>query len=117
MINKVQDKWDSMGKESYIDTYMNYEPYYVGKEDAMDVMKSASRGTKNAARATVKASKNAWRWIALKKAFREAMIAIKYISENKLMEKVSIKLIGINIQKTMNIGNKQIIIFIKLNTL
>ena len=33
------------------------------------------------------------------------------------MEKVIIKLIGINIQKMMNIGNKQIIIFIKLNTL
>ena len=33
------------------------------------------------------------------------------------MEKVTIKLIGIDIQKMMNIGNKQIIIFIKLKTL
>ena len=33
------------------------------------------------------------------------------------MEKVIIKLIGIDIQKMMNIGNKQIIIFIKQNIL
>lgn len=96
MMNKVQDKWDSVGKESYIDTYMNYEPYYVGKEDAMDVMKSAGRGTKNAARATVKASKNAWRWIALKKAFREAMIAIKYISENNSVNSYEVKRIAMD---------------------
>ena len=41
----------------------------------------------------------------------------KYISENKLMEKVSIKLLGINIQKMMNTERRIIIIFIKQNIL
>ena len=44
-----------------------------------------------------------------KKSYKKRLI--------KIMEKVIIKLIGIDIQKMMNIGNKQIIIFIKLNTL
>ena len=44
-----------------------------------------------------------------KKSYKKLLI--------KIMEKVIIKLIGIDIQKMMNIGNKQIIIFIKLNTL
>ena len=41
----------------------------------------------------------------------------KYISENKLMERVSIKLIGINIQKMMNTERRLIIIFIKQSIL
>ena len=41
----------------------------------------------------------------------------KYISENKLMEKVSIKLIGINIQKMMNTERRLIIISIKQSIL
>ena len=44
-----------------------------------------------------------------KKSYKKLLI--------KIMEKVTIKLIGIDIQKMMNIENKQIIIFIKLNTL
>ena len=44
-----------------------------------------------------------------KKSYKKLLI--------KIMEKVIIKMIGIDIQKIMNIGNKQIIIFIKLNTL
>ena len=35
----------------------------------------------------------------------------------KLMEKILMLLIGKGIQKMLNIGNKQITIFIKLNTL
>lgn len=102
MAEKIKDKWDATAKESlntaekYIDTYLDYTDYYVGKEDAMDVMKSIGNGTAKATRASVKAGKNAWRWYTIKKAFKEAMTAINYIAEHNSVNEYEIKRIAMD---------------------
>nr|DAS13864.1 MAG TPA: Permuted papain-like amidase enzyme, YaeF/YiiX, C92 family [Caudoviricetes sp.] len=96
---KVKEKWRNTAKESvdsYIEDFVNYESYYVGKEDAMDMVKAAGRKTVAASKATFKAGKNAWRWYTIKKAFKEAMIAINYIAENNSVNDYEIRRIAMD---------------------
>ena len=102
MANKMKEKWEATAKENmntaekYIDTYLDYSDYFLGREDAMEVAKSIGRGTKAAATSTIKAGKNTWRWFAIKKAFKEAMIAINYIAENNSVNDYEIRRIAMD---------------------
>lgn len=102
MANKMKEKWEATAKENmntaekYIDTYLDYSDYYLGREDAMEVAKSIGRGTKAAATSTLKAGKNTWRWFAIKKAFKEAMTAINYIAENNSVNDYEIRRIAMD---------------------
>lgn len=102
MANKMKEKWEATAKENmntaekYIDTYLDYSDYFLGREDAMEVAKSIGRGTKAAATSTLKAGKNTWRWFAIKKAFKEAMIAINYIAENNSVNDYEIRRIAMD---------------------
>ena len=60
--------------ESYIEDFLHYKDMVVSSEDFQDVVKGTKR--------TVSATKNAWRIIAMKKAFREAKIALKYLLDH-----------------------------------
>lgn len=60
--------------ENYVNDFLYYEDMVVSSEDLKDVV----TGTKR----TISAAKNAWRIIAMKKAFKEAKIALKFLLEH-----------------------------------
>lgn len=74
--------------ENYIEDFLHYKEMVVSAEDLHDVV----RGTKR----TISAAKNAWRIVAMKKAFRETKIALKYLLDHTDPEEYDIRRVAMD---------------------
>lgn len=74
--------------ENYIEDFINYKDMEISSEDFNDVVKGTKR--------TISAAKNTWRIIAMKKAFREAKIALKYLLEHTNPEEYDVRRVAMD---------------------
>ena len=140
---KREDRGYRESAEDFINGYTNYKGMVISAEDFSDVVHGvadagkgiartgakavtgtakgtivAGKATVSGARKAVKAVKNSWRIVAIKKAFKEATVAIKYLLEHVQPEDYDIRRVAFEHleywQKVMNAlehepGNERIV--------
>ena len=95
--------------EDYINGYTEYKDFVISAEDFSDVVDTAVRGSKKigktavnvgvgttravnkTAKKVVQEVKNSWKIVAIKKIFKEATIAMKYLTEHVSPEDYDIR--------------------------